>query len=203
MVALVMTLHPDDALVTASRRGDRAAFSDLVTRHQDRVYRLCVRWLGDPNLAEETAQDVFLSAWRAIGNFRSEARFDTWLRRITVNKCRNRRLSHLRRARDRHDSLEGDPNTDERPPLQLVHGGPGPAARLDRTEAQDLLNRALSELDDDHRAVVLLRDLEDLTYEEIAELLDVPRGTVKSRLHRARVALAAQLAPRVGREDVF
>lgn len=203
MVALTMFTTDDDTLVAASRRGDALAFSDLVQRHQHRVYSLCLRWLGDAGIAEETAQDVFLAAWRGIGAFRSEARFDTWLRRITVNKCRNVRLSHRRKARDRHDSLDGDPTTDEQRPLQLVHGGRGPEGLREQREASRLLQEALAELDDDHREVVLLRDLEDMDYDEIAQLLDVPRGTVKSRLHRARAALAARLTPRIGPKDVF
>ena len=98
-LAAVVAFDPDAALISRSRRGDRAAFGDLVERYQSRVYSLCLRWLGNEELADEIAQEVFLAAWRAIGDFREEARFASWIRRITVNRCKNARVSHTRRAR--------------------------------------------------------------------------------------------------------
>lgn len=192
--------RPDDELVRDAQRGDRFAFGELVTRHQHRIFSICRRWLGDAALAEEVAQDAFLSAWRALPGFRAEARFDTWLRRIAVNKCRNRKVYGRRRAEDRHDSLT--PREDVVGP-QLVHPGPGADAPLHAHQATDLIEQGLAALHEDQRAIIVLRDLEDLDYDEIATLLDVPRGTVKSRLHRARAALASALAHRIGPEDVL
>lgn len=200
--ARVMSEPTDDDLVLRCRKGDRRAFSALVVRHQDRVYGICLRWLGDAVAAEEIAQDVFLSAWRALAGFRAEARFDTWLRRIAVNKCKNRRLYGHRRAADRHDSLDA-PETEERPRLQLVHGGPGTDANVHRGQADAIVRDALERIGPEHRAIIVLRDVEDLDYDEIAHALDIPRGTVKSRLHRARAALSEVLAGRLVREDVF
>ncbi len=193
----------DEELVARCKTGDRVAFGELVDRHQHRVYSICMRWLGDRTVAEEVGQDVFLSAWRALPRFREEARFDTWLRRIAVNKCKNRRLYRRRRAHDRHDSIHAPAEGEERPYLQLVHDGRGPDAKVHQQQASDLVGEALASLSEQQRALVVLRDVEDLSYEEIAELLEVPRGTVKSRLHRARSALARALSGKIGHEDVF
>ncbi|MCB9664590.1 MAG: sigma-70 family RNA polymerase sigma factor [Alphaproteobacteria bacterium] len=203
-MAALPHMHPpesDDALVHRARHGDRAAYGELVLRYQDPIHGLCARWLGNAESASEIAQEVFLAAWSALPRFRGEARFDTWLRRIAVNRCRNHRLHRQRRAHDRHVSLEGE--RDDGPPLQLVHGGRGTDGRAERAAARDVLQRALDQVDPDHRAVLVLRDLQDLDYEEIATLLEVPRGTVKSRLHRARLALAEALDALVGPQDVL
>jgi RNA polymerase sigma-70 factor (ECF subfamily) len=202
-LAAIVPTTTDEELVVRCKAGDRYAFGELVERYQDRIYGLCLRWLGEPLAAEEVAQDVFLSAWRGLPGFREEARFDTWLRRVAVNKCKNRRLHHKRRAHDRHDSIDAQSEDDDKPLLQLVHGGPSSDAKTMRDEASVLLQGALDALPEEQRSIVLMRDLEDLTYEEIAEALDVPRGTVKSRLHRARAMLARALSGRIGREDVF
>ncbi len=195
--------HDTDAdLVARSKSGDRGAFARLVHRYQHHVYHICLRMLGDAPNAEEVGQDVFLSAWRALGSFREEARFDTWLRRIAINKSKNRRVHHVRRKADLHDSVDA-PGDEDRPRLQLVHGARGPDAGVDQRQAAAALQEALDALEPDHRSVVLLRDMEDLDYDEIAEILDIPRGTVKSRLHRARVALARALAGRLTDKDVF
>lgn len=202
-LAAIIAFDPDTPLVARSRRGDRVAFSDLVQRHQHRVYSLCLRWLANEELAREVAQDVFLSAWRAMAEFREEARFDSWIRRIAVNKCKNARLSHLRKRRDRHDPIVEEPEDEDDKPLVVVSTDAPPDAPIDATQASEILQQALARIRDDQREIIVLRDLEDLDYEEIASLLDVPRGTVKSRLHRARVALAQVLIPHIGPKDVF
>lgn len=202
-LAAIVAFDPDAPLIARSRRGDRVAFSDLVQRHQHRVYSLCLRWLANEELAQEVAQDVFLSAWRAMSEFREEARFDTWIRRIAVNKCKNARLSHMRKRRDRHDPIVEEPEDEDDKPLVVASAEAPPDAPLDASQASTILQQALTRIRDDQRAIIVLRDLEDLDYEEIASLLDVPRGTVKSRLHRARVALAQALIPHIGPKDVF
>lgn len=191
----------DDDLVARAQGGDTAAFAGLVRRHQDRVYTICLRWLREPALAEEVAQDVFVSCFRAIGGFRGEARFSTWLTRIAVNHCKNKRVYNARRARDRHEPLEG-PGGEDAAPRQLADEGAGADRPLHRSEAGRLVLGALDALEEGHRAVVILRDLEDMNYDEIAGLLGVPIGTVKSRLHRARQQLAAVLGRRIGAADL-
>ena len=191
----------DEELVQRFKAGDREAFSVLARRHQNRVFGLCLRMLGNSHEAEEVAQDVFLSLYRALGRFRGDAKLSTWIYRVTLNHCKNHELYRRRRGHGRHEPLEG--TRDDGPPRQLAAGGPGTDASLHRSEAGELLQDALAQLDEDHRRIVLLRDVEDLSYEEIGNLLDIPRGTVKSRLHRARAELARRLTRHVSRADVL
>ena len=193
----------DVELVARFRDGDRVAFGEIVRRYQDRVYTLCCRWLGEPESAEEIAQDVFLALFRSLGGFRGEARLSTFIFKVTLNHCRNKCLHRQRRGFGRHEPLgvAVEPDGPERDVAD--DAGVKPDAGLDAREAADLVARALDVLDEDHRQIVILRDVEDLSYDEIAEILELPRGTVKSRLHRARAELATALGRRVGAEDVI
>ena len=194
----------DGELVERFCRGERTAFDELVSRYQSRIYSLCLRWLGESELAEETAQDVFVAAFRALPGFRGESSFSTWIFRVAVNHCRNARMHRTRRAWGRHESFEGNPDDDEGAVRQLADDDAPQADRgLHRREAGVLVREALAELDDEHRQVLILRDVEDLAYEDIADILDLPRGTVKSRIHRARAELAQKLARRVRPADVL
>lgn len=192
----------DEELARRSVEGDRLAFSELVRRYQSRVFSLCLRWLGEPALAEEVAQDIFLSLYRALGNFRGDARLSTWIYRVAINHCKNKSLYHRRRQRGRHEPLEGLGDEDA-PRREVASDGPGSDAGMHQHEAEQLLDAALAALDEDHRQIILLRDVEDLTYEEIADILSLPKGTVKSRLHRARHELARRLGRRVSQADVL
>jgi RNA polymerase sigma-70 factor, ECF subfamily len=194
---------PTDAeLVERFREGDRAAFSEIVRRYEDRVYTLCCRWLGEPESAEEVAQDVFLALFRSLSGFRGESRLSTFVFRVAVNHCKNKRLYRARRGFGRHDALgpAADPDGPER---ELPADGPTPDRGVDVRQARHLVGEALEALDDDHRQILILRDVEDLSYDEIADILELPRGTVKSRLHRARAELATLLARRVSGRDVL
>lgn len=194
----------DGELVARFQRGDRRAFDEIVVRYQARIYSLCLRWLGDSAAAEEQAQDVFVAAFRALGGFRNECSLSTWLFRIAVNHCRNARLYRMRRAYGRHEAIDA-PRDDDDGPVRQVADEDAPAADhgLHQSEANRLVQAALAELDEDHRQILILRDVEDLAYEEIADILDLPRGTVKSRIHRARAELAQKLARRVRATDVL
>jgi RNA polymerase sigma-70 factor (ECF subfamily) len=170
-------------LVVRSRAGDLAAFGSLVRMHQDRVFSACLRTCGDHGLAEDLTQETFVKAFAAIGRFDGRSGLFTWLYRIAINTCRS--------------SLRG-----KRPAMQSIdavaqRGGneASPMERASDREEQSLVLAALAELEDDHRAVVILRDLEGLDYGEIAEILEVAGGTVKSRLHRARMMLREKLLP--------
>lgn len=191
----------DDDLVRRFLAGDRQAFSQIVRRYQDRVYGLCYRWLGDPATAEELTQDIFIALFKSMERFRGESSFATWVFRISVNHCKNRRLYQKRRAWDRHEPLEGTPQDDG--PVREI---PAPSSETDgwarQEESSTLVHQALEALQEEHRQIIILRDIEDLDYEEIADVLDVPRGTVKSRLHRARAELAKVLRNRLGTEVV-
>lgn len=196
-------LGPTDVeLVDRFRTGDRRAFDDIVRRYRDRVFTVCRRWLEEPSAAEEVAQDVWIALFRSLGNFRGDSQLSTWIFRITVNHCKNRRLYRRRRGWGRTESLSAVPD-DDVPERQIAAEGPWADLAVHQSEAGDLVNEALGQLDEDHRQILILRDVEDLAYEEIADILDLPRGTVKSRIHRARAELAAVLARRIKREDVI
>ena len=191
----------DEVLVQRFKNGDRSAFSELVDRHQHRVYSLCFRWMGNQQAAEEVAQDVFVSLFRALGRFRGEAKFSTWLYRITVNHCKNKRLYQDRRAHSKHDSM--DAQQEDGPIRELVSPDRGADSKALQSDAERMLQSGLSALDEEHRQIILMRDLEDMSYEEIASVLELPKGTVKSRLHRARTELARQLSFRMSAADVL
>lgn len=194
----------DAELVARFQRGDRRAFDEIVVRYQSRIYSLCLRWLNDREVAEEQAQDVFVAAFRALGNFRSECSLSTWLFRIGVNHCRNARLYRMRRAYGRHETYDAPRDDDDGPVRQLADAeGPHADRGVHQTEAGTIVQAALAELDEEHRQILILRDVEDLAYEDIADILDLPRGTVKSRIHRARAELAQKLARRVRATDVL
>ena len=186
---------PDLDLLEALRSGRRTAFDDLVRRHEARILRLCARVLGDDDAALDAAQEAFVRAWRAIAQFQGEARFSTWLTRIAINQCRN----ELRRRRTvKHTqphSLDATGPDDESAPREaVVAGGPSPYEVARGREVAAALTQALAAIDDEAREVIVLKDAEDLSYEEIAEILGVPVGTVRSRLHRARHEVRGRLA---------
>lgn len=173
-------VEPDEELVRRYLEGDTQAFTSLVERHQTRVFNVALRVLGDPDDARDAAQDAFLTMVRKLSQFRGDAAFTTWLHRVTVNACydmlrKRRRTPMLRLAGD-----DGEPMPDL-----------GPPAPDHADAAADTIDvaRALREIPDDYRIVLVLADVRDLPYEEIARVLDIPIGTVKSRVHRGRIAL--------------
>jgi RNA polymerase sigma-70 factor (ECF subfamily) len=174
----------DDALlVDRLRRGDPRAFEDLVIAYQHRVFGVALRMLGNRAEAEELAQEVFLRVHRSIGEFRGEAKLSTWLYAIASRLCLNRLTSGERRAvRQGEETL-----------LRLASREVGPAEEVERSELETALHRAIAELGEERRIVVVLRDLEGLSYEEIAAALELELGTVRSRLHRARMDLREKL----------
>jgi RNA polymerase sigma-70 factor (ECF subfamily) len=174
---------PDQALIDRYLAGDQDAFAALARRHAGHVYGLCLRVLGDPDDAADAAQDVLVTIARKLGSFRGDARFTTWLHRVATNVC----YDHLRAAKRQpvvrrlHD--EG-PTPDLGPPV------PDHADEVAGT--QDVA-AALARVPEDFRVALVLADVQDLPYDEIARILDVPVGTVKSRVHRGRLALARAL----------
>ncbi len=176
----------DAECVKRVQRGDTESFEILVRRHQNTTFNLIYRFLGDYDEATETAQEVFLSAYKSIQQFRGDANFSTWLYRIAFNHASTRR-KRLNSKRQREVTLEDD--------AVLVDCGATPEGSAERKEVQQHVQQALNRLNTDDAQIILLRDLQDVSYEDIAETLDVPVGTVKSRLHRARQALRISLAP--------
>lgn len=187
----------DRSLADACCKGRREAFGELVTRHQDRAFNLAYRLTGSRDEAADAVQEAFLKAYRAMRSFRGESSFYTWLFRILVNEVRSRR--RRRSARPAAFSLDADPGG-ERPgsPADPPAAGPDPSEEAGRAERSGLVRQALQSLEDDQRAIIVLRDIEGRDYAEIADALGCPRGTVKSRLHRARMALKDILAPKIG-----
>jgi RNA polymerase sigma-70 factor (ECF subfamily) len=185
----------DAACVRRLQRGDIDAFEILVRRHEKTIFNLVYRMLGDYDDAAETSQEVFLSAYRAIGQFRGEANFSTWLYRIALNHATTRRKSAALRQK-RFVAIDGSDLIDND---QI-----GPVETLEKKELRERVQRALSELEPEDATVILLRDLQDVPYEDVARVLQIPVGTVKSRLHRARHALKAKLAVyfRAGRKAI-
>jgi RNA polymerase sigma-70 factor, ECF subfamily len=169
--------------VSRLRAGDRGAFEELVRTHQHRIYALALRMLGNAAEAQDVAQEAFLRAHRGIAEFRGEARLSTWLYAIASRLCLNR-LAGSERRLTRHG---------EETLTRLPDGRPGPDQTLERGEIEEALHRAIGELAEERRIVVILRDVEGLAYEEIAEALELPIGTVRSRLHRARLDLKEKL----------
>lgn len=170
----------DEESLALAQRGDQAAFGALVRRHQDRIYRHLLNLTGSREEALELAQEVFIKAWEALPQWRPDAQFHTWLYRIASNAG----LDLLRRRKVvRFVPLEED---HDQPAVQA-----GPEAQLQATQGIRALDAALARLVPEHREIVLLREVEGLGYDELAATLDIDVGTVKSRLARARVALAA------------
>lgn len=173
-----MSAEPrDEDLVRRAVGGEISAFGVLVERHERRVYNLALRMTGREEDARDATQDAFLTALRKLSSFRGDAAFTTWLHRVTVNACYD-----LLRKRGRAPVLEREGERAPEPP-------PAP----DHAEEVDLsldVRRALLEIPEDYRVVMLLHDVHDLPYEEVASIVGIPVGTVKSRLHRGRVALA-------------
>lgn len=190
-----MTKPIDDELVILSREGDREAFGQLVERYQTRVYSTALGMLKDEEEAREVAQIAMVKAFRNIERFRGDCSFNSWLYRITVNAC----LDHLRRAKRRR-SVEYE---DSWPPEDKANVHPlsgntrdmEPDVKVDREQMSEILHDAMDQLSEKHLAVILLREVEGLSYEEIAEVMECHLGTVMSRLHHARKNLQLALQP--------
>jgi len=182
-------------LILKAREGDKTAFSRLVERHQDRVYNLAFRLAGRHDQALDLCQEAFLRAFAAIGRFRGESGFFTWVYRIVLNLHMSREQSLSGKADKRSVSLDSPANPGSRSsfPELMDPGDTDPSGPIEKKERDRLIQEALLNLEDDQRQVILLRDMEGLSYEDIAAMLGVPLGTVKSRLHRARQELGALL----------
>jgi RNA polymerase sigma-70 factor (ECF subfamily) len=180
----------DEELVRRFRAGEPEAFTDLVRRHQHRVYSVCLRMLGDADTAADVAQDTFLTVLRKLEGFRGDAAFTTWLHRVAVNAC----YDELRRTRRRpmlHVVADGDPEHET--------GQPAPDHADEVAGTRDVAT-ALASIPEEFRVTLVLADVQDMAYEQISKVLDVPVGTVKSRVHRGRLALAAALGLDPARE---
>ena len=180
-------LDTDLEIVARCRTGDREAFAELVQRYQSKVLTLAVRILNNRAEAEDIAQDIFVKVFQALRDFRVASRFSTWLYRITVNDC----LNHIRRRTRQQQTLSAT----ESHAMLGASPASNPQRALEQKERWSLVQAKLQALSPEHRTILLLRDVEDLSYEEIADVLQLEHGTVKSRIHRARMELKALLEP--------
>jgi len=178
-------------LVAAAQAGDRAAFEQLVRVHADRLHAVVLRFAADADEAEEVTQEAFLRAWRAIGRFRGESQFFTWLYRIGMNEAK-------RRAARRPPAGQVITLADH--PQQPADQDPGPMRRLEQVELHRALERAIRELPPDLREPLVLRDVQGLSTRQAAAAMGLREGAFKSRLHRARLAVRAQIADLIDRE---
>ena len=179
---------------------DERAFIELVQAYEQRVFRLLLRMLGRRDEAEDMAQEVFVQVFKAIGTFRGDSRLGTWIYRIAVNLCKNRMKYLSRRHTAEQDELEP---AAERLPLNEAKGVTfGETTRPDQLvegfQLERVVQACIAELEPDFREVLVLRDVEDLTYDELCEVTGLPEGTVKSRLHRARAMLKVAVGQKLG-----
>lgn len=187
----------ETALIERCLAGDDTAYDLLVQRYQDMVFNLAYRLLGNYEESVDIAQEVFLQVYRKLGTFRRDASLRTWIYRIVINRAKNRQRWWHRRFGEMTavslDDAEASPRWDIATP---TNGGPlAPDEALERKEVSQLLLRAIDELPFSHRTILLLKEIEGLSYDEISETLDLPLGTVKSRLARARKSLRDKLDP--------
>lgn len=187
------SVDSDEDLVAKCQKGDISAFDKLVLRYQKKVFNITYRMAGNYTEASDLAQEAFVRAYKSIRKFRGQSGFYTWLYTIACNICRNR-LRYLRRQVKSVVSLDDPIQTEEGVvSREVADKSLSPLAILDRKEKVEFIQKAISSLDEEHRIVVVLRDIEMLPYDEICRILKVNIGTIKSRLHRARVLLKEKL----------
>ena len=176
----------EQELVQSAQSGDQAAFGRLVEQNQGKIYSLCYRMTGNPDDAADLTQEAFLNAWRGLSKFSGQSAFSTWLYRLASNAC----IDFLRREKRRGAlSMTLEDEEDEDHQADLPDERWSPERELERKEAHEALQRGLTSLSPEHRQVLLLREIQGLSYTEIAQCLGLEEGTVKSRIARARISL--------------
>ena len=178
---------PEEQLIRRAQQGDNSAFEQLLLLHQKKVYNLCLRMSANPDDALDLSQEAFLKAWKNLSQYQFEASFSTWLFRLTSNVC----IDFLRRKKRRQETslTETYEDSDDGAEFSVPDAQPLPEQQAITKETQLELAQAMARLAPDHREILQLRVIEGLAYEQIADILDIRVGTVKSRLARARLAL--------------
>ena len=179
-----MTDRQEQIWIDDARRGDQDAFAQLVRLYEKRVYALTLRMCKNSADAEEAAQEAFLAAWQGLAFFRGESSFSTWLYRLASNACVD-----LLRREGRHRSAAGPSLNDEEAAVDVADDAPSPHALAERAELRQQIEAGLSALPEEYRQVLVLREMHQQTYDEIAEILSLDLGTVKSRINRGRKRL--------------
>jgi RNA polymerase sigma-70 factor, ECF subfamily len=182
-------------LIARLKEREEQAFSDVFRLYGDKVFSLIYRMIGSRQEAEDVTQEVFISVFKTVDSFRGESKFSTWLLRIAANHCKNR-IKYL--ARRPTEGVDMDDTGQQAAPA--VATGPnlqahidGPDVLMEAAEMDRIMQRAIEALPEEHRLLVILRDVDEMSYDEIAEITSLPEGTIKSRLHRARMAIKEEL----------
>lgn len=184
----------DASLIMAFQAGDKAAFDELVLKHKDRLFNLCYRFLGDYQEANDSAQETFIKVYQSLKRFRFESTFSTWSYRIAVNTCKNKLKSLEYRYREKMFPLHNSENPGEGTHSAEIRGeDDSPMTQLEKKERLILIQKAIDSLPAKQKMIVVLRDVEGLSYEEIATSTGYRLGTVKSKLARARLELRKKL----------
>ncbi len=182
----------DEELVAKVQRGDKVAFDFLVIKYQHKIIQLVNGYVKDPSEAQDVAQEVFIKAYRALGNFRGEAAFYTWLYKIAINTAKNYLLSRARRNSNSHVDIQDAEVLEQAQQLRNIET---PERQLLNEEIIDTIKAVIDNLPEDMRTAIILREFEGMSYEEIAEAMDCPVGTIRSRIFRARDAIDSKLNP--------
>ncbi|MFL2832813.1 MAG: RNA polymerase sigma factor [Coraliomargaritaceae bacterium] len=195
MIAETDTIHADELLIERIKAGDMAAYNVMVNRHYDRIFSRVSQLLNNKQDAEEVTQDAFIRAHRGLENFRGDASFSTWLYQIATNLAHNRYWYWFRRKRDQSISLDQPQCEDGSLTLENVMpcADENPAEAVVTQEFVDRVSACMQYLNDKHKEVLILRNVKNLTYDEIAQQLEISVGTVKSRIARARESLRGLL----------
>ena len=183
----------DSDLVKAFQTGDKTAFDALVLKHKDRVFNLCYWFLGDTQEANDSAQDAFIKVYRSLKKFRQESTFSTWLYKIVANTCKNRLKSSEYKQKKSTVPLHNPGEQGIHSVMEIRDESPSPSNGLEMKERMTLIQKAIGSLPSDKRSVLVLRDIEGLSYEEVSKITGLNVGTVKSRLSRARLELKDRL----------
>ncbi|MGR9114884.1 MAG: RNA polymerase sigma factor RpoE [Gammaproteobacteria bacterium] len=182
----------DKDLVSRVQQGDKSAYDLLVIKYQYKIIQLVNRYVKDPSEAQDVAQEAFIKAYRALGNFRGESAFYTWLYRIAINTAKNYLVARSRRSSDYEIDIDDAEQVHNVPELK---GLDTPEQHLLNEEIIEAIKTAIEKLPEEMRIAITLREFEGMSYEEIAETMDCPVGTVRSRIFRAREAIDNKLTP--------
>lgn len=184
--------HLDNDLVLRVQQGDKHAFDLLVIKYQHRIIQLANRYIKDPSEAQDVAQETFIKAYRALADFRGDSAFYTWLYRIAINTAKNVITSKVKHSGEYDIDIQDAEQQKNEPQLQSMDT---PEQLLLNDEILRIINTAIEELPEDMRVAITLREIDGMSYEDIAKIMDCPIGTVRSRIFRAREAIDKQLNP--------
>ena len=197
---MISAREADAELVQRVQAGDKQAFNLLVSKYQRRVIRLLSRLIRDPAEIEDVTQEAFIKAYRALPNFRGDSAFYTWLYRIAVNTAKNYLAAQGRRPRTVSE-FQGGEDGESFEAMDVVEDNNTPESAMLTRQVAETVNRAIEALPEDLRTAITLREIEGLSYEEIAQAMSCPIGTVRSRIFRAREAISEQLKPVLGTSE--